>query len=106
MVHCPGLGEGKQPGIVRALGVLSDQEVHCLLGNENLPDGVLCFWASDHEITCFILRGLFADGDSSVICVKGFPPQRYRCSLADAADQLRIERGQGTPFLRCGQMSS
>lgn len=66
MVHGPGSGGGEEPGIGWVLGVLLDQQLHCLLWDGDLPDGVLSFGAGDNEITRFIFRGLFADGDGSV----------------------------------------
>ena len=44
MVHTSGAGGGEKPGIARMLGVFLHEQFHCLLGDGDLPDGVLCLW--------------------------------------------------------------
>ena len=45
------------------LGLFPDKQVHCLLGNGGLPDGVFCLRPGHDEAVAFVLRGLLADGN-------------------------------------------
>lgn len=100
MVHTSCAGGGEEPGVIRVLGVLLDEQLHRLLGDSDLPDGVLRLGTGDHKITRFIFHSLFADGDGPLLHVQVRPLQGHQLTLSDAADQLRAEHGQGVPPLR------
>lgn len=104
MVHTSCAGGGEEPGVIRVLGVLLDEQLHRLLGDSDLPDGVLRLGTGDHKITRFIFHSLFADGDGPLLHVQVRPLQGHQLTLSDAADQLRAEHGQGVPPLRCVQV--
>ena len=75
VVHGPGPGGGEEPGVAWMPGVLLHEQVHRLLWDGDLPDGVPCFGAGDHECACVIFHSLFAEGDSPLLRVRIFPPQ-------------------------------
>ena len=85
------------------LGVHLNEQLHRFLWDGDLSDGVLGFGAGDHEITHFVFRSLLTDGDGPLFHVQVLPPQGHQLTLANAADQLRIEHGQGVPPLCCIQ---
>ena len=66
VVHGAGPGGREQPGVAWVLGVLLHEQIHRLLGDGDLPDGVLCLWPCHDQLVVLVLRGLLADGDGFV----------------------------------------
>ena len=85
------------------LGVHLNEQLHRFLRDGDLPDRVLGLWPCHDKIVVRVLGGLFADGDGPLFHVQVLPPQGHQLTLANAADQLQIEHGQGVPPLCCIQ---
>ena len=75
MVHASGSGGGEEPGVTWVLGVLLGKQVHRLLWNGDLADGVLCLWPRYDEIVICVLGGLLIDGDGPLLHVQVCPLQ-------------------------------
>ena len=97
VVHGSGAGGGEEPGVAWVLGVLSHQQLHCLLWDGDQPDGVLCLEAGHDEVVVLVFGGLLADGDGFAWDVQVLPPQGHQFAFPNPADQLQIEHGQGIP---------
>ena len=98
-----GAGRREQDGVVRVLFVLPHQDVHRLLGQRHLADGVFGFRLRHHQLPVDA-GDLLAHREDAVLHIQVIPPEGQQFPTPQAAGQLQEEHGQDAVLLRLAEI--
>ena len=107
--HCVGApvaasaGRREQDGAVRVLLMLPHQQVHRLLGQRHLADGILSFWLRHHQLPVDA-GDLLAYREDAILYIQVIPPEGQQLPPPQAAGQLQEEHGQDAVLLRLAEI--
>ena len=101
VIHFTSPAGREHPRIVGVFGVFLLQQLHGILRNGHLSDGIPGFGLAQNEVSLCVPAGLLTDGDGAVGFVKVAPLERDQLTLSQSADQFQIEHRQGITPLGC-----
>ena len=98
-------GRWEQDGIVRVLFMLLHQQVHRLLRQCHLADGVFCFRLRHIQLALHA-GDLLIHRQNALFHIQICPLERQQFAPAQATGQFQIEHGQDTVLLRFLKVSA
>ena len=99
VIHFSCSAGWEHPRIVGVFGVLLLQQLHGILRDRHLADGISGFRLAQNEVPLCVPASLLTDGDGAVGFVEVAPLECDQLALSQSADQFQIEHRQGiTPL--------